>query len=63
LVEVDKRYFRPTEVDLLLGDPSKAQKVLGWKHSTSFHQLVADMMDSDLKTLAAEMQMRGVQLP
>ena len=38
LVEVDPRYFRPTEVDLLLGDPSKACKKLGWKHTTSFRR-------------------------
>src|SRR5262249_53438297 len=35
-VEVDKRYFRPTEVDILLGDPSKARAKLGWRHRTSF---------------------------
>jgi GDPmannose 4,6-dehydratase len=54
LVEVDERYFRPTEVEFLLGDPSKAQKVLGWKHASSFRQLVSDMMESDLKTVPAE---------
>lgn len=48
LVEIDPRYFRPTEVDLLLGDPSKACKQLGWKHTVSFHQLVSDMVASDL---------------
>jgi GDPmannose 4,6-dehydratase len=63
LVEVDKRYFRPTEVDLLLGDPSKAQTVLGWKHTTTFPQLVSEMMESDLKTVPTEMQRRGNQLP
>src|SRR5262249_7238233 len=40
LVEVDPRYFRPTEVDILLGDPSKAREELGWKHKTSFGDLV-----------------------
>ena len=40
LVEVDARYFRPTEVDLLLGDASKARKKLGWKHRVTFEQLV-----------------------
>jgi GDPmannose 4,6-dehydratase len=63
LVEVDERYFRPTEVEFLLGDPAKAQKVLGWKHTTSFTQLVSEMVESDLKTLPAEMQGRGQQLP
>ncbi|WP_353861989.1 GDP-mannose 4,6-dehydratase [Azospirillum formosense] len=51
LVEVDSRYFRPTEVDLLLGDPSKARAKLGWHHSTSFPDLVREMVDSDLKRL------------
>lgn len=54
LVKIDPRYFRPTEVDLLLGDPSKARKVLGWKHEISFPQLVKEMVASDLKTVAAE---------
>jgi GDPmannose 4,6-dehydratase len=54
LVKVDPRYFRPTEVDLLLGDPSKARKALGWKHEISFPQLVKEMVASDLKTVAAE---------
>ena len=63
LVEVDPRYFRPTEVELLLGDPSKANRVLGWKHTTSFRDLVADMVKSDLKTIPEEMKRRGAQLP
>ncbi len=52
LVKVDPRYFRPTEVDLLLGDPSKAKEKLGWKHTTPFAELVRDMMESDLKLMA-----------
>ena len=48
LVLIDSCYFRPTEVDLLLGDPSKAQKQLGWRHTTSFHELVQTMVESDL---------------
>lgn len=48
LVEIDPRYFRPTEVELLLGDPTKAQKKLGWKHTTTFPQLVSEMVASDL---------------
>jgi GDPmannose 4,6-dehydratase len=54
LVEIDQRYFRPTEVDLLLGDPSKAHKKLGWKHTTAFPQLVKEMIESDLKAVAIE---------
>ncbi len=49
LVEVDKRYFRPTEVDLLLGDPTKAKELLGWEHTISFEQLVSDMVQADLR--------------
>jgi GDPmannose 4,6-dehydratase len=54
LVKIDPRYFRPTEVDLLLGDPSKARKVLGWKHEITFSQLVKEMVASDLKKVVAE---------
>jgi GDPmannose 4,6-dehydratase len=48
LVEVDPRYFRPTEVDLLLGDPSKAREKLGWTPTHSLEELVRDMMQGDL---------------
>lgn len=51
VVAVDARYFRPTEVDLLLGDPSKAQKILGWKPKYNLSMLVSDMMQSDLKLM------------
>ena len=54
LVKIDSRYFRPTEVDLLLGDPSKARRVLGWQHKVSFPELVSEMMESDLKAVAEE---------
>jgi GDPmannose 4,6-dehydratase len=54
LVRVDPRYFRPTEVDFLIGDASKARSKLGWKHRVSFEQLVAEMVASDLKSLAEE---------
>ena len=49
LVEVDPRYFRPAEVDLLLGDPTKAQTELGWKPQVSFEELVRMMVRNDLK--------------
>jgi GDPmannose 4,6-dehydratase len=52
LVEVDPRYFRPTEVDLLQGDPSKAQQKLGWHHETKFEDLVTEMVRDDLKVMA-----------
>lgn len=51
LVEVDPRYFRPTEVDLLLGNPEKARTKLGWKHETSVRELVSEMVREDLKLL------------
>jgi GDPmannose 4,6-dehydratase len=47
-VEIDPRYYRPTEVDYLLGDPGKAQRHLGWRPRTTFAELVRLMMDSDL---------------
>jgi GDPmannose 4,6-dehydratase len=49
VVSVDPRYFRPTEVETLLGDPSKAQRELGWTPRTTFDQLVDEMISSDLK--------------
>jgi len=49
VVAIDPRYFRPTEVETLLGDPSKAKRELGWVPRTSFEQLVQEMVDSDLK--------------
>lgn len=51
VIEIDPRYFRPTEVDLLLADPSKAHKKLGWKHKVSFDDLVREMTDADLAAL------------
>lgn len=54
LVQVDPRYFRPTEVDLLVGDPSKAMKELGWIATSTFDDLVAEMMRSDLKAVERE---------
>ena len=51
IIKVDKRYFRPAEVETLLGDASKAKKILGWKPKISFDQLVAEMIDSDINDL------------
>jgi GDPmannose 4,6-dehydratase len=50
IVQVDARYFRPTEVETLLGDPSKAQQKLGWTPKITFHELVAEMVREDLKS-------------
>ena len=49
IVEVDPKYYRPTEVETLLGDPSKAKKQLGWVPKVSFDNLVTEMVDEDLK--------------
>ena len=54
LVEIDPRYFRPTEVDSLIGDASKANQKLGWRHKVSFAQLVEEMVDADLKAVRNE---------
>ncbi len=49
MVEIDPRYFRPTEVDVLRGNPAKAHEMLGWRHTTSFRELVSEMVAEDLK--------------
>ncbi len=54
LIRIDPRYFRPTEVDLLLGDPSKAYRKLGWKHTTSFPDLVKEMVAADVKLFSED---------
>lgn len=54
LIEIDSRYFRPSEVDLLLGNPAKAREKLGWRHKTDFHELVAEMVQSDLQAVLRE---------
>jgi GDPmannose 4,6-dehydratase len=48
IVAIDPRYFRPTEVETLLGDASKARRILGWVPKTSFEDLVAEMVNQDL---------------
>lgn len=54
LIAIDPRYFRPTEVDFLLGDPSRARDRLGWRHKTSFSELVTEMVESDLRVIMRE---------
>jgi GDPmannose 4,6-dehydratase len=54
LVEVDPRYFRPTEVDLLLGDSTKAREVLGWRHTVGIQELAREMVESDLEVVLRE---------
>lgn len=58
VVSIDPRYFRPTEVDLLLGDPGKAREQLGWTHTTSFPDMIAEMVRSDLKVVLEERDRR-----
>ncbi|MFZ4070274.1 MAG: GDP-mannose 4,6-dehydratase [Caulobacterales bacterium] len=53
LVEVDPRYFRPTEVDLLIGDPSKAKAKLGWTHVTGWRDLCSEMVAADIAAFGA----------
>ena len=59
LIAIDKRYFRPTEINHLLGDPSKAHEKLGWRHKTSFAQLVGEMVRFDLDAMKRDAKTRG----
>lgn len=59
IVEVDPRYFRPTEVDELLGDSTKAHKKLGWKQKISFEELVKNMVEHDLRIAKEEKILQG----
>lgn len=58
IVAVDPRYFRPTEVDLLLGDPTKAEQKLGWKREYKLQDLIDDMMASDLKLMTKDVYLQ-----
>ena len=59
LVEIDPRYFRPTEADWLEGDPAKARQRLGWRHKTSFPDLVREMVEADLEAVKREHEFYG----
>lgn len=61
LVEIDPRYFRPTEVDYLHGDPAKARGKLGWTHSTPFADLVAEMVEADLVAIKDERRRHDIR--
>jgi GDPmannose 4,6-dehydratase len=54
-VEIDEKYFRPTEVDILHGDASKARRILGWKPKTGFKDLIEEMVDADLREAQHEL--------
>lgn len=58
-VEIDQRYYRPSEVDFLLGDPAKAKRVLGWQPKVTFEGLIKMMADSDLQAAKRELASRG----
>ncbi|MDX2201705.1 MAG: GDP-mannose 4,6-dehydratase, partial [Hyphomicrobiaceae bacterium] len=59
LVEIDKRYFRPTEVDLLIGDPTKARTRLGWTATVTLEEMIKEMVSEDLKALQARPEARN----
>jgi GDPmannose 4,6-dehydratase len=59
LIEVDPRYFRPTEVEALIGDPRKAHNKLGWRHRVTFDELVNEMVKADLDAVRFEQQRHG----
>jgi GDPmannose 4,6-dehydratase len=59
LIEVDPRYYRPTEAESLVGDPSKARQKLGWKHRVSFDSLISEMVEEDLKLLRDQTRHRN----
>ncbi len=63
VVQIDPRYYRPTEVDLLLGDASKAREKLGWTPTRTLDQLVAHMMESDLEEARREIRMNSHNVP
>jgi GDPmannose 4,6-dehydratase len=54
ILEIDPRYFRPTEVELLIGDATKARTVLGWKPKYDLDMLIKEMIDSDLELMKKE---------
>ena len=58
-VKVDPRYYRPTEVDLLIGDPAKAVRQLGWKPNVNFHQLAIMMVEADIEAERLKLQGTG----
>ena len=59
MIRIDPKYFRPAEVDLLLGDPTKARKMLGWELNTSFEGLVNMMTDADMALAEREKRADG----
>ena len=62
-VEIDPRYFRPAEVDLLIGDASKARQELGWKPKVGFHELVRMMVEADVRQFAPDARLDKLKTP
>jgi GDPmannose 4,6-dehydratase len=62
LIEIDPRYFRPTEVDFLKADISKAKKKLGWKPRTTFDELIKIMVDYDMRTASLDPVGEGIRI-
>lgn len=60
IIKVDPRYFRPAEVETLLGDPTKAKEKLGWAPRTTFEELVVEMVDADYKAARLEVQLQNI---
>ena len=59
VLSIDSKYYRPTEVDLLIGDPTKAKEKLGWSSKTSLEELVNDMMSSDINLFKKELFLKN----
>jgi GDPmannose 4,6-dehydratase len=59
VLTVDEKYFRPTEVDLLIGDPTKAKQKLGWECKYDLNDLIKDMMKSDIKLMEKEILLKN----
>jgi GDPmannose 4,6-dehydratase len=59
IIEIDPRYFRPTEVELLIGDPTKAREKLGWTHTVSVQQLAQEMVEADLRLMEQDLRANG----
>ncbi len=60
ILKIDKRYFRPTEVDLLIGNSQKAKDILGWEPEISLEELVNEMVESDIKLFSKEKYLKDL---
>ena len=60
LVRINTEFFRPAEVDILIGDPAKAEKALGWKREVTFEELVERMVKNDLKLVEREIKFKSI---